>query len=81
MGRHKKEINPVEYLTVFTDVTDLSGKGRKYWVDFVVPTDWLLNFLGLRNPNDISYALASYSVDKERVLIAAIEDGVVEYGW
>lgn len=71
----------VEFLTVFTDVGNFPGCNAKRWVDFTVPTRWLSQFLGVKNANDVSLMLASCSVDKEAVLIAAINDGVVSYGW
>lgn len=71
----------VEFLTVFTDVGNFPGCNTKRWVDFVVPTKWLTTFLGVRNANEASLLIASCSVDKEAVLIAAINDGVVQYGW
>lgn len=71
----------VEFLTVFTDVGNFPGCNAKRWVDFVVPTRWLVEFLGVKTANDVSLLLASCSVDKEAVLIAAINDGVVSYGW
>lgn len=78
-----KITNPssVEFLTVFTDVGNFPGCNAKRWVDFVVPTRWLTKFLGVATANDVSLLLASCSVDKEAVLIAAINDGVVSYGW
>ena len=79
MPKLKEE--PMEYLTVYTDVGDLSGRNIKRWVDFAVPMSWLMQHLELKRAMDISVALSCYSVDKERVLIAAIEDGVVRYGW
>ena len=71
----------VEFLTVFTDVGNFPGCNAKRWVDFVVPTRWLVEFLGVKTANDVSLMLANCSVDKEAVLIAAINDGVVSYGW
>lgn len=80
----------VEYLTVYTDVCNPTDScfwpgDPKYigkrWVDFTVPTRWLTEFLGVQTANDVSLMLASCSVDKEAVLIAAINDGVVSYGW
>ena len=71
----------VEFLTVFTDVGNFPGCNAKRWVDFTVPTGWLTKFLGVQTANDVSLMLASCSVDKEAVLIAAINDGVVSYGW
>ena len=73
--------NKVEFLTVFTDVGNFPGCYGKRWVDFTVPTRWLTKFLGVQTANDVSLMLASCSVDKEAVLIAAINDGVVSYGW
>ena len=80
----------VEYLTVYTDVCnppyacfwpdDPKYLGKR-WVDFTVPTRWLTKFLGVGTANDVSLMLARCSVDKEAVLIAAINDGVVSYGW
>ena len=82
--------NRVEYLTVFTDVCNLPGtslrpedatyQGRR-WVDFTVPTAWLIDNLGVKREMDISVKLALFEIDKERVLIDAINDGVVSYGW
>ena len=74
-------VTSVEFLTVFTDVGNFPGCNAKRWVDFVVPTRWLTKFLGVSTANDVSLMLASCSVDKEAVLIAAINDGVVSYGW
>ena len=71
----------VEFLTVFTDVGNFPGCNAKRWVDFVVPTRWLVEFLGVKTAKDVSLMLANCSVDKEAVLIAAINDGVVSYGW
>ena len=80
----------VEYLTVYTDVCnpinscfwpDDPKYFGKHWVDFTVPTRWLTKFLGVGTANDVSLMLARCSVDKEAVLIAAINDGVVSYGW
>ena len=73
--------NKVEFLTVFTDVGNFPGCNGQCWVDFTVPTRWLTKFLGVQTANDVSLMLASCSVDKEAVLIAAINDGVVSYGW
>ena len=74
-------ITKVEFLTVFTDVGSFPGCNAERWVDFTVPTRWLTKFLGVKTANDVSLLLASCSVDKEAVLIAAINDGVVSYGW
>ena len=71
----------VEFLTVFTDVGNFPGCNAKRWVDFTVPTRWLTKFLGVSTANDVSLLLASCAVDKEAVLVAAIEDGVVSFGW
>ena len=80
----------VEYLTVYTDVCNppdscfWPGDPKylgKHWVDFTVPTGWLTKFLGVKSANAVSLMLASCSVDKEAVLVAAINDGVVSYGW
>ena len=88
MGRPKKTYCSVEYFTVYTDVcnptqssfwpTDSGYKG-KHWVDFCVPTKWLLENLGLKRVMDISIRLAEFSLDKEQILIDAINDGVVSY--
>ena len=75
------DMRKVEFLTVFTDVGNFPGCNAKRWVDFVVPTGWLTKFLGVKTANDVSLLLASCSVDKEDVLVAAINDGVVSYGW
>ena len=77
----KTSVTNVEFLTVFTDVGNFPGCNAKRWVDFTVPTRWLTKFLGVSTANDVSLMLASCSVDKEAVLIAAINDGVVSYGW
>lgn len=74
-------VSKVEFLTVFTDVGNFPGCNAKRWVDFVVPTRWLTTFLGVKSANDVSLMLANCAVDKEAVLIAAINDGVVSYGW
>ena len=74
-------VTKVEFLTVFTDVGNFPGCNAKRWVDFTVPTGWLTKFLRVKTANDVSLMLASCSVDKEAVLIAAINDGVVSYGW
>ena len=74
-------VTKVEFLTVFTDVCNFSEHTAKRWVDFTVPTKWLTKFLGVSTANDVSLMLASCSVDKEAVLIAAIHDGAVSYGW
>ena len=71
----------VEFLTVFTDVGNFPGCNAKRWVDFTVPTGWLTKFLRVKNANDVSLLLARCAVDKEAVLVAAINDGVVSYGW
>ena len=78
-----KITNPrsVEFLTVFTDVGNFPERNAKRWVDFTVPTGWLTKFLGVMTANDVSLLLARCAVDKEAVLIAAIEDGVVSFGW
>ena len=84
MSKNNSKNNPdarVEFLTVFTDVGNFPGCNAKRWVDFTVPTKWLTKFLGVSTANDVSLMLASCSVDKEAVLIAAINDGVVSYGW
>ena len=90
MAKRKKEVDTVEYLTVYTDVCnppqsslwpdDATYLG-KHWVDFTVPTKWLMENLGLKRAMDISIRLAEFSVDKEQLLIDAIHDGVVSYGW
>ena len=71
----------VEFLTVFTNVGNFPGCNAKRWVDFTVPTGLLTKFLRVKTANDVSLMLASCSVDKEAVLVAAINDGVVSYGW
>ena len=90
MAKQQKESYKVEYLTVYTDVCNppyscfWAGDARyqgKRWVDFTVPTKWLMNNLGLTRVMDISLRLAEFSVDKEQILIDAINDGVVSYGW
>ena len=90
MAKHKRESYKVEYLTVYTDVcnppsssfwpTD-SGYMGKHWVEFTVPTKWLMENLGLKRVMDISIRLAEFTVDREQILIDAINDGVVSYGW
>ena len=80
MGKITNPSN-VEFLTVFTDVGNFPGCTAKRWVDFTVPTGWLTKFLGVMTANDVSLLLARCAVDKEAVLIAAINDGVVSYGW
>ena len=80
MGKITNPSN-VEFLTVFTDVGNFPGCNAKRWVDFTVATGWLTKFLRVKTANDVSLMLASCSVDKEAVLIAAITDGVVSYGW
>ena len=90
MAKHKRESYTVEYLTVYTDVCNppyscfWSGDARyqgKHWVDFTVPTKWLMEKLGVKRVMDISLRLAEFTVDKEQILIDAINDGVVSYGW
>lgn len=90
MAKHKRESYTVEYLTVYTDVCNppyscfWSGDARymgKRWVEFTVPTKWLMENLGLKRVMDISIRLAEFSVDKEQILIDAINAGVVRYGW
>ena len=80
----------VEYLTVYTDVCNPPDSCfwpddpkylGKHWVDFTVPTKWLMENLGLKREMDISFRLAEFSVDKEQILIDAINDGVVGYDW
>ena len=80
MGKITNPSN-VEFLTVFTDVGNFPGCNAKRWVDFTVPTGWLTKFLGVMTANDVSLLLARCAVDKEAVLIAAINDGVVSFGW
>lgn len=79
-----------EYLTVFTDVLNPKYSSfwpgdpaylGKHWVDFTVPTRWLMENLGIKREMDISVKLANYELDKERVLLDAMHDGVVEFGW
>ena len=80
MGKITNPSN-VEFLTVFTDVGNFPECNAKRWVDFTVPTGWLTKFLRVKNANDVSLLLARCAVDKEAVLVAAINDGVVSYGW
>lgn len=90
MAKHKQEYDKVEYLTVYTDVLNPPDSCfwpddpkylGKHWVDFTVPTKWLMENLGLKREMDISVRLAEFSIDKEQLLIDAINDGVVRYGW
>ena len=90
MAKHKRESYTVEYLTVYTDVCNPLNSCfwpddprylGKHWVDFTVPTKWLMENLGLKRVMDISIRLAEFSVNKEQILIDAINDGVVGYGW
>ena len=90
MAKRRKDSYDIEYLTVYTDVCNppyscfWSQDSRylgKRWVDFTVPTKWLMEHLGIKSATEISLQLERFEVDKERVLIAAIEDGVVSYGW
>ena len=90
MAKRKQDYSKVEYLTVYTDVLKRADSCfwpddpkylGKHWVDFTVPTKWLMENLGLKREMDISFRLAEFSVDKEQILIDAINDGVVGYDW
>ena len=90
MAKHKRESYKVEYLTVYTDVCNPPSSCfwpddprylGKHWIEFTVPTKWLMENLGLKRVMDISLRLAEFTVDKEQILIDAINDGVVSYGW
>ena len=81
MAKHDRSLSKSrEFLYVYTDLCNLPHTPQHMQlVEFAVPTDWLMDNLGITDRNDISSMLARFDVDKELVLRDAIQDGVVEY--
>ena len=81
MAKHDRILSKSkEFLYVYTDMCNLPHTPQHMQlVEFAVPTDWLMDNLGITDRNDISSMLARFDVDKELVLRDAIQDGVVEY--
>lgn len=81
MGRHKRSHEPREYFLVLSDALNTAGQRGKYWIEYSVPTKWLLTHLNLMFIEDVSTMLANYTLDKDAILRAAIADGVAQIGW
>lgn len=81
MGRHKRTMASREYFLALTDANNAEGQTGKYWVEFSVPTTWLLDYLGTMFIEDVSTLLANYALDKDALLRAAIRDKVAKIGW
>ena len=81
MAKHDRSLSKSkELLYVYTDMCNLPHTPQHMQlVEFSVPTDWLMDNLGITDRNDISRMLDRFDVDKELVLRDAIQDGVVEY--
>ena len=81
MEKHDRSLSKSkELMYVYTDLCNLPHTPRHMQlVEFYVPTDWLMDNLGITDRDDISSMLARFDVDKELVLRDAIQDGVVEY--
>ena len=81
MEKHDRSLSKSkELLYVYTDMCNLLHTPQHMQlVEFSVPTDWLMENLGITDRDDISRMLARFDVDKELVLRDAIQDGVVEY--
>ena len=81
MTKHDRSLSKSkEFLYVYTDLCNIPHTPQHMQlVEFAVPTDWLMNNLGITDRNDISRMLDRFDVDKELVLRDAIQDGVVEY--
>ena len=81
MAKHDRSLSKSrECLYVYTDLCNLPHTPQHMQlVEFSVPTDWLMDNLGITDRDDISRVLERFDVDKELVLRDAIQDGVVEY--
>ena len=81
MAKHDRSLSKSrEFLYVYTDMCNLPHTPQHtQLVEFAVPTDWLMDNLGITDQDDISRMLDRFDVDKELVLRDAIQDGVVEY--
>ena len=81
MAKHDRSLSKSrEFLYVYTDMCNLPHTPQHMQlVEFAVPTDWLMDNLGITDRDDISHMLDRFGVNKEIVLRDAIQDGVVEY--
>ena len=81
MAKHDRSLSKSkEFLYVYTDLCNLPHTPQHIQlVEFAVPTDWLMDNLGITDRDDISRMLDRFGVNKELVLRDAIQDGVVEY--
>ena len=81
MAKHDRSLSKSkEFLYVYTDMCNLPHTPQHMQlVEFAVPTDWLMDNLGITDRDDISRMLDRFGVNKELVLRDAIQDGVVEY--
>ena len=81
MAKHDRSLSKSrEFLYVYTDMCNLPHTPQHMQlVEFAVPTDWLMDNLGITDRDDISRMLDRLGVNKELVLRDAIQDGVVEY--
>ena len=81
MAKHDRSLSKSrEFLYVYTDLCNLPHTPQHMQlVEFSVPTDWLMDNLGITDRDDISSMLERFDVNKELVLRDAIQDGVVEY--
>ena len=81
MAKHDRSLSKSrEFLYVYTDLCNLPHTPRHMqWIEFSVPTDWLMENMGITDLDEISRMLERFDVYKELVLRDAIQDGVVEY--
>lgn len=81
MAKHDRSLSKSkEFLYIYTDLCNLPHTPQHMQlVEFAVPTDWLMDNLGITDRDDISRMLDRFDIDKELVLSDAIQDGVVEY--
>ena len=81
MAKHDRSLSKSkEFLYVYTDLCNLPHTPQHMQlVEFAVPTDWLMDNMGIPDLDEISRVLERFDVYKELVLRDAIQDGVVEY--
>lgn len=81
MAKHDRSLSKSrEFLYVYTDLCNLPHTPQHMQlVEFAVPTEWLMDNLGITDRDYISSVLERFDVDKELILRDAIQDGVVEY--
>lgn len=75
-----QEIKHMERLKVFTNAANIFSD-KKRMVYFRVPLEWLKEYLKDNALDGYRLTTEYGEADREQLLIDAIYDGVVEWGW